>query len=84
MIAILRSERTKFFSYGWSMVGVAGAIIIPLVFLLTSDLPKLGGERGLLTLTLQAQYLGQLGMIVASASYFGQEFSHSSLRTTFL
>ncbi|AVK84695.1 ABC transporter permease [Lysinibacillus sp. B2A1] len=84
MYASLRSEKTKFFSFGWCILGVIGAIIVPLLFLLTSDTPKIGREKEILSLCLQALYLGQLGIIVASASYFGQEYSHSVLRTTLL
>ncbi|MGE7674006.1 ABC transporter permease [Lysinibacillus sp. NPDC094403] len=84
MFAALRSEKTKFFSFGWCIVGVMGAIIVPLLFLLTSDTPKIGREKEILSLCLQALYLGQLGIIFASASYFGQEYSNSALRTTLL
>lgn len=84
MYAALRSEKTKFFSFGWCILGVIGAIIVPLLFLLTSDTLKIGREKEILSLCLQALYLGQLGIIVASASYLGQEYSHSSLRTTLL
>ncbi|WHX48528.1 hypothetical protein QNH46_21055 [Paenibacillus woosongensis] len=84
MYAALRSEKTKFFSYGWCVLGVVGAIIIPLLYLLTSDTPKIGREQEILSLCLQALYLGQPGIIVASAGYFGQEYSHAALRTTLL
>ncbi|CAH8717358.1 ABC transporter permease [Paenibacillus thiaminolyticus] len=84
MHAALRSEKTKFFSYGWCVLGAVGAIIIPLLYLLTSDTPKTGREQEVLSLCLQALYLGQHGVIVASAGYFGQEYSHSALRTTLL
>ncbi|WP_036695728.1 ABC transporter permease [Paenibacillus taiwanensis] len=84
MYAALRSEKTKFFSFNWCIIGVLGAIIVPLLFLLTSDTPKIGRESEILSFSLQALYLGQLGIIVASAGYFGQEYSHSALRTTLL
>lgn len=84
MYAVLRSEKIKFFTFGWCILGVIGAIIVPLLFLLTSDTPKIGREKEILSLCLQALYLGQLGIIVASAAYFGQEYSHSALRTTLL
>ncbi|MFD3261626.1 ABC transporter permease [Paenibacillus lentus] len=84
MYAALRSEKTKFFSFGWCILGVFGAIIVPLLYLLTSDTPKIGREQEILSLCLQALYLGQPGIIVASAGYFGQEYSHSALRTTLL
>lgn len=84
MYAVLRSEKTKFFSFGWCVLGIIGAMIVPLLFLLTSDTPKIGGEEEVLSFCMQALYLGQVGIIVASAGYFGQEYSHSTLRTTLL
>lgn len=84
MYATLCSEKTKFFSFGWCILGLVGAIIVPLLFLLTSDTPKIGREQEILSLCLQALYLGQPGIIIASAGYFGQEYSHSALRTTLL
>lgn len=84
MYTALRSEKTKFFSFGWCILGVIGAIIVPLLFLLTSDTPKAGSEKEILSLCLQALYLGHPGIIVASAGCFGQEYSHSALRTTLL
>ncbi|MEI3613136.1 ABC transporter permease [Pseudogracilibacillus sp. SO30301A] len=84
MYAVLRSEKTKFFSFGWCMLGIIGANLVPVLFLLTSSTPITEGEEGMLSLILQSLYLGQLGVIVASASYFGQEYSQSVLRTTLL
>lgn len=84
MYAALRSEKTKFFSIGWCNLGVIGAILVPLLYLLTSDAPKTGGEQKTLSLCLQALYLGHPGIVLASAGYFGQEYSHSALRTTLL
>ncbi|WP_042141899.1 ABC transporter permease [Paucisalibacillus sp. EB02] len=83
MYAVLRSEKTKFFSYGWCVLGIMGGNFVPILYLLISDTPKVVGEE-ILSLCLQALYLGQLGIVVASAGYFGQEYSHSSLRTTLL
>lgn len=84
MYSVLRSEKIKFFSYGWCVLGVVGAIIIPVLYLLTTDKPKIGGEMELLSLCMQALYLGHPGIIVAGAGCFGQEYSHSALRTTLL
>ncbi|MNI18851.1 ABC-2 family transporter protein [compost metagenome] len=84
MYAVLRSEKTKFFSFGWSILGVIGAIVLPLLYLLTFDTSKIGREQEILSLCLRALHLGQPGIIVASAGYFGQEYSHSALRTTLL
>ncbi|WP_019637689.1 ABC transporter permease [Paenibacillus fonticola] len=84
MYAALCSEKTKFFSYGWCVLGAVGAIIVPLLYLLTSDTPKVGQEQEILSLCLQALYLGHPAIIVASAGYFGQEYSHAALRTTLL
>lgn len=84
MYATLRSEKTKFLSFGWCILGAFGAIIVPLLYLLTSDTLKIGREQEILSFYLQALYLGHPGIIVASAGYFGQEYSHSALRTTLL
>ena len=84
MYAVLRSEKTKFFSFGWCMLGIIGANLVPVLFLLTSSTPIIGEEKGMLSLILQSLYLGQLGVIVASASYFGEEYSQTVLRTTLL
>ncbi|HLR70841.1 MAG TPA: ABC transporter permease [Pseudogracilibacillus sp.] len=84
MYAVLRSEKTKFFSFGWCIMGIIGANLVPVIFLLTSSTPIIGGEKGMLSLILQSHYLGQLGVVVGSASYFGQEYSPSVLRTTLL
>lgn len=84
MYAVLRSEKTKFFSFGWCMLGIIGANLVPVLFLLTSSTPITGEEKGMLSLILQSLYLGQLGVIVASASYFGEEYSQTVLRTTLL
>lgn len=84
MYSVLRSEKIKFFSYGWCILGVIGAIIVPLLVLISSDTPKIGTEQDILSVYLQVLYLGQLGIVVASAAYVGQEYSHSALRTTLL
>lgn len=84
MYTVLRSEIMKFFSFGWCMLGIIGANLIPIIFLLTSSTPITGEKEGVLSLFLQSLYLGQLGVIVASASYFGQEYTQSVLRTTLL
>ncbi|HBU81001.1 MAG TPA: ABC transporter permease [Paenibacillus sp.] len=84
MYAALHSEQTKFFSFGWCILGIFGAVVVPLFYLLTLNVPKTGGEKEILSLCLQALYLGHPGVIVASAAYFGQEYSNSALRTTLL
>ncbi|USB31825.1 ABC transporter permease [Paenibacillus sp. YPG26] len=84
MYAALGSERTKFFSYGWCVLGTIGAVILPLIYLITLDAPRSVDEQKIISLFMQALYLGHPGIIVASAAYFGQEYSHSSLRTTLL
>lgn len=84
MYSVLRSEKIKFLSYGWCILGVIGAIIVPLLVLISSDIPKIGTEKDILSAYLPVLYLGQLGIVVASAAYFGQEYSHSALRTTLL
>lgn len=83
MYAVLRSEKTKFFTYGWCVLGIVGAIFVSVLYLLISDTSKMVGEE-ILSLCLQALYLGQLGIVVACGGYFGQEYVHSALRTTLL
>jgi len=80
----LRSEKTKLFSFGWCLFGIAGAVLIPPFVLLLSDAPIGKMENEIVVAILQMLYLGQLGVVVIGATYFGQEYSDSALRTTLL
>ncbi len=83
----LRSEWARFFSYHWCIWGMIGAILLPPVALLFSE-NNFGGiklqEEDVVALCLRFLYLGQAGIVVAMAGFLGQEYTHSSLRTTLL
>lgn len=64
--------------------GYIRGVTVPLIYLLTLDTSTSVGEKEIFSLCLQALYLGHPGVIVASAAYFGQEYSNSALRTTLL
>lgn len=86
MRGVLRSEWTKFYSYPWSVLGIIGALLTSPVLLLFI---RMSNEFNLqtsdaLALCLRTLYLGQVGVAVAAAGLFGQEYSQSCIRTTFL
>lgn len=82
--SMLCSEKTKLFSFGWCLLGIAGAILIPPIVLFLSDAPIGNTENEIVVTILKKLYLGQLGVAVIGATYFGQEYSNSTLRTTLL
>ena len=83
---ILQSETIKFFSYNWCLFGTIGTILIaPLVLFFSGT----GNEQSLVTTevlsaSLRNLFLSQAGLVIVTASFFGQEYSHSYLRTTLL
>ena len=83
---ILQSEVIKFFSYNWCLFGTIGTILIaPLVLFFSGT----GNEQVLVTdeilsISLRNLFLSQAGLVIVAASFFGQEYSHSYLRTTLL
>ena len=83
---IFRSEWLKFFTYHWCIVGVISAILLPPLALLFTE--KLSGSplqsTDVVALCLRFLYLGQAGIIIAMAGFYGQEYSGSHLRTTLL
>lgn len=82
-----RSEWTKFFSYHWCVLGVIGAVLVPPLTLFFSEQISadiLLQSEDLIALCLRFLYLGQSGIIIAMAGFLGQEYTHSSLRTTLL
>lgn len=86
MRGVLRSELTKFFSYPWSILGLIGAVLtapIALFFMSMSNESNLQASD-VLALCLRTLYLGQVGVVVAAAGFWGQEYSQSCIRTTFL
>lgn len=86
MRGILRSEWTKFYSYPWSIFGLIGAVLTsPVVLFFISMSNDFNMQTDdVLALCLRALYLGQVGVAVAAAGLFGQEYSQSCIRTTFL
>lgn len=89
MIGVLRSEWTKFYSSPWCMAGMIGAILVAPVIVLIMMSSNVSNElssttSNMLSQCLSALILGQLGIVIMAASFFGQEYEQSSLRTTFL
>lgn len=86
MRGVLRSEWTKFYSYPWSAFGLIGATLIaPVVLFFMSMSNELNLQTSdVLALCLRTLFLGQVGVAVTAAGFFGQEYSHSCIRTTFL
>lgn len=86
MPGILRSEWTKLSSYPWSVFGLIGAILTaPVVLFLMGIVNKANLQTNdILALCLRALYLGHVGVAVTAAGLFGQEYSRSGIRTTFL
>lgn len=83
---ILQSEIIKFFSYNWCSFGTIGTILIaPLILFFSgagNDHPLVNNE--ILSISLRNLFLSQAGLVIIAASFFGQEYSNSYLRTTLL
>lgn len=80
---LLKSESQKLLFNKWILITTIAVIIF--VPLMVYSLGALGKEVGIDLYTsklLQSFYLGQVGVVVISALYFGQEFSNSTLRTS--
>lgn len=82
--ANLRSELTKFNSSGWCIAGIAGAILIPPLLVLSNFLATNVETKNLLTSSLLPLYYGQLGIALAGAFFWGQEYQNHTLQTTLL
>ena len=81
----LKSEIRKFFCDRYLLAATVGLIII--MPFLASTLGSYFGESGsdlLVSKLIQGSYLGQVGSVVISAMFFGNEFKRSTLRTCFL
>lgn len=80
---LLKSESQKLLFNKWILVTtIALEVFVPLM---VYSLGALGEESGIdlyISKLLQSFYLGQVGVVVISALYFGQEFSNSTLRTS--
>ena len=80
---LLKSESQKLFFHKWILTTTMAVVVF--VPLLVYSLGALGEETGMGLYTsklLQSFYLGQVGVVVISALYFGQEFLNSTLRTS--
>lgn len=78
------SEWTKCMSYRWSRFGLLGATVFPPIALLLMNHQKPFTADEALGYCLHVLYLGQAGIVIAAAGFFGQEYRHSVLRTTML
>lgn len=81
----LKSEIRKFFCDRYLLAATVGLIII--MPFLSSTLGSYFGESGSdlwVSKLIQGSYLGQVGSVVISAMFFGNEFKRSTLRTCFL
>lgn len=86
MRGVLHSEWTKFFSSPWCVAGFIAAIFIaPIVlpFMVKAAGYNLPASE-VLALCLRAMQLGQAGVVIAAAAFWGQEYASSSMRTTLL
>jgi len=85
MKPVIKSEWTKFISSNWCVAGVFIALLLQPILLFAglsfSDVPT---ANLALEQMLQALYISQIGIVIMSASFFGEEYFDSSLRTTFL
>ena len=78
MRGVLHSEWTKLCSSPWCIFGlIVAALTAPMIAFANHP-------HGGCALWLHALYMVQAGIVIAAASFFGQEYSRSCLRTTFL
>lgn len=82
---LLKSESQKLLFNKWILITMIAVVIF--VPLMVYSLGALGEEAGIdlyISKLLQSFYLGQTGVVVISALYFGEEFSNSTLRTSLM
>ena len=80
-----RSEYLKFIYNKWLLLTVLATIIlVPLFVIFLHETPSYITEDYVLTQILESFYLGQAGIIIITILFIGQEFTGSSLRTSFL
>ena len=87
MIGVIRSEFTKLFSSPLCVLGIFGSVLIAptVVFFASLNLAStMVIARDIVSQSLRSLVLGQAGTAVLAAGLFGQEYTHSCLRTTFL
>lgn len=82
---LLKSESQKLLFNKWILITtIATVIFVPLM---VYSLGALGEEAGIdlyISKLLQSFYLGQVGVVVISTLYLGQEFLNSTLRTSLI
>lgn len=82
---LLKSESQKLIFNKWILITtIATVIFVPLM---VYSLGALGKEAGIdlyISKLLQSFYLGQVGVVVISTLYLGQEFLNSTLRTSLI
>ncbi|MGM0125187.1 hypothetical protein IGI37_002585 [Enterococcus sp. AZ194] len=85
MINYIQSEFIKFISFKGALFGFLSAIFLPVALLIFAIIGnKEASSAHLLGISLHCLYLGQLAIISSTASYVGQEYLNSALRTTLL
>lgn len=83
---VIKSEVTKFFSFSWCVWGLIGSILLAPVLLALAN-PLTGSTmetHETMSMILRNFYITQAGLVVLSASFFGQEYNNSYLRTSLL
>ena len=81
----VKSEQRKFLYNKWILIVMTGLLVF--IPVMVSSLNAFAGEEGYLLIKsklMQSFYLGQVGYVVLSALYFGQEYLKSTLRTSLL
>ena len=81
---IMGSECLRFFSSPWCVLGLGAALMAPPIAVLLFDKALIPTDTAVFSLCVRMLYIGQLGGVLASAAYLGQEYSDSALRTTLL
>lgn len=86
MSGILKSEWLKFYYYPWCRAGAIGTVTLPPIVLLLARnrLVENASVESFLSLYFRVLLIGQVCIVVASASLFGQEYVALSLRPTYL
>ena len=84
MRGAIRSEWIKFYSYPWCVIGVIAAILTTPIVLLVMGGGSILSAQDVAAGCMRTLILGQTGIVVAAAGFFGQEYEQSCLRTTFL
>lgn len=81
---IIKSEFLKLYSYNWCFFSLIGTVLIAPLLLFFSEDEQLLITNEVLSTILRNLFLSQAGLVILTASFFGQEYSHSYLRTTLL